>query len=110
MRTEEYNKNVSFAVPGATHDQLCQALSRIPEPVDIVRKRGLFGEGDAQFSFRCLNFKIEADGWEDTLWIITGDGQKHESEMQVLREAVERFEPYGPVRRYIRRVLETKIW
>jgi len=44
----------------------------------------------AEFNFKGLQFKIEADHWEDGLWVMPVDGQKHIPEMQELRESIEK--------------------
>ncbi len=91
MRTEEYNKGVSFRIPTIGFGALCRAIERVPGVV-FSRRRKFFWSGEdvgAEFAFRGHSFTISTDGWDGALWIITKDGQPHADEMQVLRAAVE---------------------
>jgi hypothetical protein len=94
MKTEEYNKGVSFRVPNATYGFLGRAVSGV-SGVFFTQKRRFFWSGEdvgAEFVFRGHAFEIQTDGWDGALWIMAKDGRKHEVEMKELRDAVERFD------------------
>jgi hypothetical protein len=108
MKTEEHNKGVCFQVPDATYGYLCRAVLTVPGVVFTKRRRFFWSGMDvgAEFSFRGHDFEIETDSWDGALWILAKDKQKHEVEMQELRDAVERFTiPGGPVMVFFRRIL-----
>jgi hypothetical protein len=91
VKTEEYNKGVSFRIPTTGFGALCRAIESVPG-VAFTQRRKFFWSGEdvgAEFTFRGLGFAIETDGWDGALWIITKDEQAHPEEMQVLRDAVE---------------------
>ncbi len=90
MKTEEYNKGVSFRIPTAGFRALCRAVESVPG-VAFTRRRTFFWSGadvSAEFTLNGLSFVIETDGWDGALWIIAKDGQAHPQEMQELRDAV----------------------
>jgi hypothetical protein len=95
VKTEEYNKGVSFRIPDVGLWALCRTVDDVPGVV-FTKRRGFFWSGldvGAEFTFGGHNFTISADGWDGALWIITKDGQPHPDEMQVLRDAVEQAIP-----------------
>lgn len=109
MKTEEHNKGHSFRVADATtYGFMCRAVSLVPG-VAFTNRRRFFWSGEdvgAEFSFRGYAFKIETDQWDGAFWVMTNDGQKHEAEMQDLRDAVERFViPGGPALGFFRRII-----
>lgn len=109
MKTEEYNKGHSFRIADATtYGFVCRAVALVPG-VEFKKRRRFFWSGEnvgAEFAFRGHAFKIETDSWDGAFWVMTNDGQKHEAEMQDLREAVERFEiPGGLVVGFFRRLI-----
>jgi hypothetical protein len=93
LNTEEYNKGVSFRIPEATYSELCRAVSGVAGVVFINERRSFWSAStvETEFTFQGFTFEIERDAWDDTLWILTKDKQKHEVEMQTLRDAVEKF-------------------
>jgi hypothetical protein len=108
MKTEEYNKGVSFRVPHATYRALSDAVAAVPGVVFSKRRRFFWSVEDvgADFTFRGIAFEIETDQWDGALWILPKDQQKHESEIQELREAVEKFTtPDGSMVGFFRRIL-----
>jgi hypothetical protein len=93
VETEEFNKGHSFRVACVTYGGLCRAVSKIPGVI-FTRKRKFFWSFEdigAEFTFRGCQFQIEADTWDGALWILTKDRAAHVSEMQELREAVEKY-------------------
>jgi hypothetical protein len=91
VKTEEYNKGVSFRIPTIGFRELCRAVESVPG-VAFTRRRRFFWSGEdvgAEFTFRGHSFVIETDGWDGALWIITKGGQRYPDEMQILRDAVE---------------------
>jgi len=97
VKTEEYNKGVSFRIPTIGFWTLCRAVEDVPG-VAFTRKRKFFWSGldvGAEFTFRGHNFVINIDEWDGALWIITQDGQPHPDEMQVLRDGVEQAAAKG---------------
>ena len=44
----------------------------------------------AEFTFREIEFKIEADPWEQGLWVETKDGQKHISELDEIKNHIQK--------------------
>ena len=91
MKTQEYNKGVSFRVPTIGFRSLCRVVKNIPGVV-FTQRRKFFWSGEdvgAEFSFRGSAFTITTDGWDGALWIMTKDLGYHPDEMQVLRSAVE---------------------
>ena len=97
MKTEEYNKGVSFRVPHATYGYLCRAVSGVSGVVFTQKRRFFWSASNvgAEFVFRGHAFEIETDQWDGALWILAKDKQKHEIEMKELRDAVERFSVLG---------------
>jgi len=112
MKTEEHNKGVSLRVPDATCDMLCRVVSSIPGAVVTARKRPFFSvtDGRAEFTFRGHGFVIEPDEWDGVYWILSKGFQKHEAEMQELRDAVEKFTtPTTLTRDFFRRIFSRSV-
>jgi hypothetical protein len=93
MITEEYNKGVCFRAPNASYWNLCRSVSEVPGVVFTERRRFFWSGADvgAKFIFRGHKFVIEPDRWDGALWILAEDHQKHEAEMEELRNGVEKF-------------------
>jgi len=91
MKTEEYNKGVSFRVPVMRFAALCRSIEHLPGLVFTTRRRSFWsGENvSAEFTFRGQTFTISTDNWDDALWVMTKDSQRHSEQMQELRDAVE---------------------
>ena len=91
MRTEEYNKGVSFRVPAMRFAALCRSIEHLPGLVFTKRRRSFWSGEDvsAEFTFRQQTFTISTDNWDDALWVMTKDSQRHSEQMQELRDAVE---------------------
>jgi hypothetical protein len=95
MKTEEYNKGVSFRVPDASYAALCRSIEGLPGLVFTKRRRFFWSGEDvsAEFTFRGQTFTISTDEWDDALWVMTKDSQRHFEQMQELRDAVEAGSP-----------------
>ena len=79
-------------VPDETYGFLCKCIQKIPG-VTFTKRRRFFWSMEnvgAEFIFNSLKFKIETDPWEAGLWVSPADEQKHISEMQELRENIEK--------------------
>jgi hypothetical protein len=107
LKTESHNPGISLRVPDGTCEDLCLVVSGIPGVVITKRKRPYWtaSDGTAEFTFRGFAFAIEPDEWDGVYWIMSMDHQKHEAEMQEIREAVDRFEvPPGGANRFFLRM------
>jgi len=93
VQTEEFNKGHSFRVPYSSYSELCRVISKVPG-VTFTRKQKFFWSDKdvgADFTFRGHEFQIETDNWDGAIWILTKDHAAHFSEMQELRDAVEKY-------------------
>jgi hypothetical protein len=108
MRTEPHNPGVSLRVPDATCEHLCRAISSIPGVVVVQRRRPFWTitDGSAEFTLRGCTFTIEPDEWDGVYWVLSREGQKHETEMLEIQLAVERFTtPQARAFEWVRRIV-----
>ena len=91
MKTEEYNKGVSFRITSFGFEALCRAVQSVPGVVLSKRRKFFWSVDDvgAEFMLQGHTFTISTDDWDGALWIMTKDGRKHADEMQTLRDTVE---------------------
>jgi threonine dehydrogenase-like Zn-dependent dehydrogenase len=91
VKVEETN-GANCRVTGLNYRSLHAALSQLPGAVFPTKPSFFwFGAGVyAEFTLQGSTFQIEADPFEDALWISTKDKLDHPEEIRTIREHLEK--------------------